>query len=66
MATRVLSQQTLDYIAHLARKYGCAADDVLYYRDGYSPPGFSIRVNDVTRLEAVTSYEHEHSVALPA
>jgi len=67
MATRAnLSQTTLDYIASLARRYGCAPDDVLYYRDGYPSGGWSVRVNKPEGLEALASYSNEHFVGMPA
>ena len=69
LAPRTLSQTTLDYIASLARRYGCAADDVLYYRDGFSMNGFQLRVNDPgapAPLESIQSFTNAHEVALPA
>ena len=69
LSPRTLSQTTLDYIARLARRYGCAVDDVLYYRDGFPMNGFQLRVNDPgapAPLESIQSFTNAHEVALPA
>ncbi len=65
MSRRVLSSATLAHIANMAKEYGLAFDDVLYYRDDYSPRGWSIRVNDVTKLEGVEGYTEEAHAQMP-